>query len=450
MPKLAERHISYALTMDGTDGYVDFNDNFDKERTDSFSFSFWLYPRDRTAFSTLFQKRNLSAAGYDCNYGNKDGKIQCLFEGSNGNALNIETTNEISINKWHHIVITYDGSSGASGFNIYIDGSVAALTTNEDGLNAAMTNATDFRIGARDDNSNVLDGMITDLRIHNAELTAAQVSDAYFNNIQTSVQDHINMSEGAGTTTTSTGSVAGTITTPVWSTDSPFNKRVAERDMPYSLNFDSASDDVVIDGNELSTGASNTAYSVAAWVRPDVIEGTAQNIYTEGSSSSDTPFIGLNVNTSGQAAFSIRNDSNVLVVSTGTDSIVDGKWHLLVGVRDGNVLNIYVDGKIVATATDATLGNDDVTVNQSAIGVLRRTSEANWFGGGIINVRGWSVTLTASEVENLYYNNVIPQAASLVKEYKFTDGAGTTLTDTGTGGDNGTISGAVWSTNTPF
>ena len=225
--RLAVRNLPYAGDFDGSASLIDFGDVYDKERTDSFSFSFWMFARDRTAFGTLYQKRNLSNTGYDSNFGNIDGKFQLVLEGSDTGLIVVKTDDETSINKWHHVVFTYDGSSTGAGVNIYVDSAVQSLTVTTDTLAAAMTNATDFRIGARDDGSNLFNGLITDFRIHNAELTQANVDDAYYNDIHTSVQDTIAFSEGSGQTVTSTGAVAGAGTGLLWSTDTPFKTRTA-------------------------------------------------------------------------------------------------------------------------------------------------------------------------------------------------------------------------------
>src|SRR6185503_9446863 len=39
-----------------------------------------------------------------------------------GNSLKVRTQASIPVNEWTHVVVTYDGSSSATGVNLYIDG----------------------------------------------------------------------------------------------------------------------------------------------------------------------------------------------------------------------------------------------------------------------------------------------------------------------------------------
>ena len=39
-----------------------------------------------------------------------------------GNAIRIRTRHQLEPNQWHHVVMTYDGSSRASGLQLYLNG----------------------------------------------------------------------------------------------------------------------------------------------------------------------------------------------------------------------------------------------------------------------------------------------------------------------------------------
>ena len=437
MPRFAIKHIPYAGEFDGSASLVDFGDVYDKERTDSFSFSFWFKPRDRTTTQIIFQKRDAANTGYEAIYGLDDGKIRMSFEGSNGNVTSVYMDDEVIINKWQFITFTYGGTNDGSDIAWYIDGESKAVVIATSALDANMTNATDFRIGARDDVSLPLNGLVTDFRIHNAELTAAEVSDAYFNNTHSSVQDSIPFNEGAGSTVTSTGAIAGAGTSLTWA-NGPMQKRLATRSTPYVLAFDGVTDDVECDGNEVSNGT--TAYSMACWVKTQ--STVAGDPYAEGRDASDTPLAILQVTATGLASFLVRDDATNLINISSTEAINNGQWHLIVGVRDGTTTNLYVDGRIVNTGSDGSLGT--ATTNTTRIGAIKRIAEEGNFLGLIGPCRSWSVALTAQEIEDFYFDNIIPQQPSMVKEYLMSEGTGSTVADTGTGGNDGTITGATW------
>ena len=40
------------------------------------------------------------------------------------NALKVVSDKQLEVNKWHHVVVVYDGSSKASGVKLYLDGNL--------------------------------------------------------------------------------------------------------------------------------------------------------------------------------------------------------------------------------------------------------------------------------------------------------------------------------------
>jgi hypothetical protein len=51
-----------------------------------------------------------------------------------GNAIRVQAPNVLPLGQWSHVTITYDGSSKASGVQIYLDGQPLSLVVERDKL----------------------------------------------------------------------------------------------------------------------------------------------------------------------------------------------------------------------------------------------------------------------------------------------------------------------------
>lgn len=68
--------------------------------------------------------------------------------------------------------------------------------------------------------------------------------------------------------------------------------------------------------------------------------------------------------------------------------------------------------------------------------------------GRVDEFRTFNKALTATEISQMYYNNIVP--SGLTSEYLFNEGTGTTAADSSGYANNGTITGATYSTNVPI
>ena len=101
--------------------------NFDFERYEPFSFSFWLQLNDTLNFSSVLTKLTDKNRSFYRGYGVllRSGKIEVMLNHRHdNNALQVRTKQALAPGKSYHIAITYDGSSRASGIKIYVDGHI--------------------------------------------------------------------------------------------------------------------------------------------------------------------------------------------------------------------------------------------------------------------------------------------------------------------------------------
>jgi hypothetical protein len=79
----------------------------------------------------------------------KDGKVQVnLVLRWLDDAVRVETRDPITLNQWHHVAVTYDGSRFADGVKIYVDGVARELKVNLDQMNQNFAVKEPWRIGS--------------------------------------------------------------------------------------------------------------------------------------------------------------------------------------------------------------------------------------------------------------------------------------------------------------
>jgi hypothetical protein len=115
--------------------------------------------------------------------------------------------------------------------------------------------------------------------------------------------------------------------------------------------------------------------------------------------SLDDPAIGL-------AGFRLRDDTeegNVPRQVTGTTWINDGRWHYVVGVRDGNKdeNHIYVDGKLEKTATGPEYFGDFENTQRLTIGSYDDPMDY-YLDGSLDEIVIYDRALSANEIATYY------------------------------------------------
>jgi len=163
-----------ALQLNGSN-YVDAGQAGDFDHTDSFTTAAWIQLASNDA-STVLSKIDEANAyrGYDVII--ESGKIAAHFVHSwPGNAFKVVAKNAISLNEWHHVVVSYDGSRRATGVRIYVDGvsqEFDIATNNE--LTATIKTDKPFHVGRRQ-NSATFKGLIDDVQIFGTALSGDDV-----------------------------------------------------------------------------------------------------------------------------------------------------------------------------------------------------------------------------------------------------------------------------------
>jgi hypothetical protein len=168
--KWAEGKVGESLAFDGGT-HVDFGDQVALEADAPFSLAAWVMPTVNEA-STVLSKMDDAQAyrGYDVIL--ESGKVSChLIDHWPDNGLKVVTREPMSLNEWHHVLVTYDGGRKAAGVRIFVDGKPTTLEVERDQLRGTLKTDKPFHIGKRHA-SVPFRGRIDEVRVYGFALTA--------------------------------------------------------------------------------------------------------------------------------------------------------------------------------------------------------------------------------------------------------------------------------------
>ena len=126
-----------------------------------------------------------------------------------------------------------------------------------------------------------------------------------------------------------------------------------------------------------------------------------------------------------------------------------GNWFHIAGVRDNNILRIYINGALNNSGTYSTTladSNGEIRMGRRWDGPI---SAENVFGGDMTELRVWNVSRTASQIFDNYNKRLIGNESGLYEYWPVNEGSGASLRGL-VGNNNGTILGAQWKQDLNF
>ena len=211
----------------------------------------------------------------------------------------------------------------------------------------------------------------------------------------------------------------------------------------YSLSFDGV-DDVAEVPYASSPLTNLNTLTLEAWVNLSSLESGQHildqwgslGIYTLRVENNGTPTMSLNLDgmsTGGYIEYSIpTSDIN--------------QWVHVTATYNGSNIILYRNGVQMSTAPAT--GNPSTTHDANYLKIGNNYTDQA-LGGMIDEVRIWNIARTQSEIQNNMYNSLSGSEIGLVGYWSFNEGSGATVADLSGNGNNGTISGATWSTDVP-
>lgn len=413
-----------SMTFDGVnDGILLGTTDFDFERTDTFSISAWVNVSSFAIGGQIFGRIETSGnfRGWRIFYDTAGIVVVQLFS-SAVNRLKVSSPASSLTTGWHHITVTYSGSSTAAGAKIYIDSVLQVNTVSNDTLSATIVSAgQEATVGMFGNQAGTyFNGNIDDVRIYNTELTSGEVLTLYQAIVPTNLVGYYKLNETAGATVNSVIGPSGTYA------GSPSLAQVSVPGIVEgtSVAFDGTDDVANFGGSDFDFERTDT-FSLSTWVKIPVGPSTGA-IIAKQQNSGDFRGYGLLSHSSGEIRLQLRNTGgNELTVAT-VATFDDNAWHHAVATYDGSSaasgVTIYVDGQ----SETLTTVSDTLSATISIPEIFRigaRDTVAIPFPGSLDEVRIYDTELSAGDVTNLY-NAVIP--SSLVGYYKLDEASGTT------------------------
>ena len=216
----------------------------------------------------------------------------------------------------------------------------------------------------------------------------------------------------------------------------------------YSVELDGVNDRVTFTQTNFMSGDDEASYSF--WIKPDAYGGASNYGYLIAGSTVSKGGFGYSEGGSSGSHFAgqIYYYNGSSATYTGV-AITQSVWnHIVLVFETGGTLKTYKNGSLAATSTGITFGSSANFFDR--IGHLGGTS--HYVNGKMDEFGIWSSALTASNVTTLYNSGVPNDISSLspVLWYRFEEGSGTSVADSGSGSLTGTlVNGAAFSTDVP-
>ena len=175
------------------------------DQTDPFSISLSIYPDTQYEEAALFyhcEDLRLGLKGYSMFLENNRPKFIMAFSWPT-NAIQIKAKEEIPVKEWTNIAVTYDGLGKASGLHMYLNGKEIPVDVEIDHLYKSILYKPDlhtygfngFGMGIRNHMKTFINGGIDELKIHDSELSALEVSYGYDSNTVSAIINNSTVSD---------------------------------------------------------------------------------------------------------------------------------------------------------------------------------------------------------------------------------------------------------------
>lgn len=156
------------------------------ERTQPFSLDVWVKAAKVYEDSTILNHReseNAGNAGYQLNF-EKNHLIFEIMHSRAGNGILLRSREDVPVDQWTHITVTYDGSSRAKGTKLYMNGNPLDVEVLRDNLRSTIipngnANVSDqafgLAFGKRARSQTPRGGAVDEIRVFRTALTATEV-----------------------------------------------------------------------------------------------------------------------------------------------------------------------------------------------------------------------------------------------------------------------------------
>ena len=220
------------------------------------------------------------------------------------------------------------------------------------------------------------------------------------------------------------------------------NKWISQpRNTGNGLNFNGTSNYVYMPSTGSSFNFGTGDFSIEAYVNTTTQVSTISNIVAHYDSTNYNNFYALTIGPDGTVMFGFSNAG-----VNGSTSIIDGKWHHIVGVRSSGQLYLYIDGKSDATPVSSTATSISSNGGISIGNIVISNVPTYFFTGSLDEVRVWNTALSQTQIRARMNQELTLPQTGLIVYYNFNQGVAgstntglTTLIDNSGNGVSGTL-----------
>jgi hypothetical protein len=444
-----------ALNFDGTNDTVSIasESTFDFEYNQSFSISSWIKSSASGALPYMIFAKMADGAPYTgySFYMSATGQLGFQVVNTwNSSAVDVVTSKTINDGSWHHVGVVYAGTGTAAGVYLYIDGKLYANTINVNNtVSASILNNITPYIGSRNNTVYYFNGTIDEVKVYNGALSQEQIlvdmnrgasqvmgatstsasgreansadSEYCIPGDSTSCASPIARWDFDDKNTTSTIDTSGNSFSATWSgTGTP---KFKPGKFGSSANFNGTNDCLAVPSSASFTITSGT---YEAWVKTTNAGSSYRGIIAKSSPGG------------------IYLKDNILIAYLGADltssiNVADGNWHHVALTFQSAVasgVNLYLDGKLVATETRTFANGNDLALGSGA-----NPCSSQYYLGQLDKVMVFNYARTPAQIA-WDYNRGGPVGWWKMDECQGTtlnDSSGNSLTGTWNGSSGGTI-----------
>ncbi|WP_437227730.1 DUF1553 domain-containing protein [Planctomicrobium sp. SH661] len=174
--------VGQAIQLTGDDAVPLDVGNF--TRSQPFSVTLWMKTPDVKERSVVFHRSrgwmDAGSRGYELMI--LDGHLSfALVHFDPGNSIRVKSPDPFPVDAWHHVAVTYDGSSQAPGVSIYIDGKPIPVEIVRDQLTKEITGGggDNITIGERFRDHGFKQGQVDEFRVFNRKLLPVEVAELH-------------------------------------------------------------------------------------------------------------------------------------------------------------------------------------------------------------------------------------------------------------------------------
>ena len=354
-----------AIDLSGSSNYFQILDSVDPT---AYTISAWIKA------DTVSAENIITRSSGDVNNSSHQLRINASgkFEHStyDGAVETVTGTTTVVAGTWYHVAIT---ASNSGMVRLYVNGkeegtavSVGTLWTGGDRWLVGSNNPM-YSLG-------FFDGKIDDLRVYQQALTASQIRDI--------ADPACGQWKLDGDLSDSAGLIgAGTIV------NGPANYATGRAGSAIDLNGSTQY-------LNIADATNPTAYTITAWVKPDVVSG-AVNIITRSSGDINNSSHQIRINASGKFEHSTY-DGSIRTV-TGTTTVVANTWYFVAITASNNgTMRLYVNGQEEGTALS--VGTMWTGGNCWLVGSNNPMYSLGFFDGKIDDLRVYRQVLSQADI----------------------------------------------------